>query len=283
MPRPPGGSSYPRRVSAKEVTQALGPFDALQPIGSQSGSGECWLTRTGTDELVLKIVVHEHEPGRFQREVRALERLNSPRVMRVHNYGEITTASGVYPYLRSEFVPGGDLRYHLAGVPAPDDGTIRSFLIELLRGLAELADVRIVHRDLKPENVILCGGDWAHPVIIDLGLSRLLDATTFTIYPWAAGTWPYMAPEQLRMERATDRTDVWATAVIAAELAAGAHPFFRGEASIPHDWDNWLRAGPPVPGSRPAALRDWIGSGGAYRGYRRPSAAKSVRILEETW
>lgn len=280
--QPPGGT-YPRRVSEQEVAQALGPFDALEPIGSQSGSGECWLTHTGTDELVLKIVVHEHEPGRFQREVRALERLKSPRVMRVESFGEIPTASGLYPYLLSEFVPGGDLREHLADTPMPDDATIRSFLIELLRGLAELAEARIVHRDLKPENVILRAGDWTQPAIIDLGLSRLLDATSFTIYPWAAGTWPYMAPEQLRAERATNRTDVWAAAVIAAELAAGAHPFFRGEASIPHEWDNRLRAGPPVPGSRPAALRDWISLGAAYRAYRRPSATRSVRILEESW
>lgn len=97
MPRPPGGSSYPRRVSAQEVTQALGPLDALQPIGSQSGSGECWLTRTGTDELVLKIVVHEHEPGRFQREVRALERLNSRRVMRVTTTARSTPRAAAIP------------------------------------------------------------------------------------------------------------------------------------------------------------------------------------------
>jgi serine/threonine protein kinase len=231
----------------------------------------------------LKIVVHEHEPGRFQREVRALERLDTPRIMSVSDHGEIDTASGRYPYLRSEFVPGGDLRGHLAATASPDDRTLRAFLIELLRGLAELAEVRVVHRDLKPENIVLRGGDWAQPVIIDLGLSRLLDATSFTVYPWAAGTWPYMAPEQLRMERATDRTDVWAAAVIAAEGAAGAHPFFRGEASIPPDWDNRLRAGPPVPGARPAALRDWIASGAAYRGYQRPTAARSVRVLEATW
>jgi serine/threonine protein kinase len=228
---------------------------------------------------VLKIVVHEHEPGRFQREVRALQRLNSPRVMRVHDDGEINTASGRFPYLRSEFVSGGDLREHLAAVPAPDDETIRSFVVELLRGLAELADERIVHRDLKPENIILRGGDWTLPVIIDLGLSRLLHATTFTIYPWAAGAWPYMAPEQLRMERKTDRTDMWGAAVVAAELAAGTHPFFRGEASILHDWDDRLRAGPPVPGSRPAALRDWIASGATFRGFQRPSASRSTTTI----
>ncbi len=284
VPSLPHISTYTRRVSADEINTVLGPFDALDPIGDQSGSGECWVARTDTELHVIKVVVHEHEPGRFVREVEALARLDSPRVMRVRDHGEIATSAGTFPYLRSEFVPGGNLAEHLdAAATPPDDATIREFLTELLRGLAELAAARIVHRDLKPENIILRDGVWGRPVIIDLGLSRLVDASSFTVYPWAFGTWPYMAPEQLRMERATDRSDVWAAAIIAALIAAGSHPFYRGEASIPHDWDARLQAGPLVPGSRPAALRDWVSAGAHYRAYRRPSAERSVELLEETW
>jgi serine/threonine-protein kinase len=283
MPSLPPTGTYTRRVSEREINDALGPFDDLEPIGDRSGSGECWVTRTGAERQVVKVIVHEHEPGRFAREVAALARLDSPRVMSVRDHGEVTTPAGTFPYLRSEFVPGGSLRDHLAAGPPPTDGTIRDFLIELLRGLAELAEEGIVHRDLKPENIILRDGLWSQPVIIDLGLSRLVDATSFTVYPWAIGTWPYMAPEQLRAERANNRSDVWAAAIIAAEVASGSHPFHRGEASIPPDWDARLQAGPAVPGSRPAALCDWISAGAHYRGYRRPSAARSVELLEETW
>ena len=283
MPSVPHTSTYARRVSAAEIDASLGPFDDLEPIGDRSGSGECWKVRSATETEVVKVVVHEHEPGRFEREVTALARLDSPRVMRVLQHGEITVAAGTFPYLRSEFVPGGSLAEHLSGAPHVDDGTIREFLIELLRGLGELSNARIVHRDLKPQNIILRDGLWSQPVVIDLGLSRLLDASSFTVYPWAMGTWPYMAPEQLRAERATDRSDIWAAAVIAAEVAAGEHPFFRGEASIPRDWDARLQAGPAVPGSRPGALRDWISAGAHYRGYRRPSAERSADLLEETW
>jgi serine/threonine protein kinase len=279
----PPTSSYVRRVSADEVNAALGPFDELNPLGDRSGSGECWVTRNGDQLEVVKVVVHEHEPGRFAREVEALARLASPRVMRVHDQGSVTTSAGTFPYLRSEFVEGGNLSDYLRSNPPPDDPTLREFLLELLRGLGELADARIVHRDLKPENIILRDGQPGHPVVIDLGLSRLVDTTSFTVYPWAFGTWPYMAPEQLRAERATDRSDVWAAAIIAAEVAAGEHPFYRGEASIPNDWNVRLLAGPSIRGSRPAALRDWVSAGANYRAYRRPSAARSVQHLEETW
>jgi serine/threonine protein kinase len=278
-----GSTSYSRLLSLGDLEATLGPFDSMEPIGNRSGSGECWRVRVGTEERVVKIVVRENEPGRFAREVAALERLSSPRVMRVHDHGEITISTGKYPYFRSEFVEGGSLREHLDAGATQDDSTIRSFLVELLRGLADLAQARVVHRDLKPENIILRSGIWGEPVIIDLGLSRLVDATSLTIYPWACGTWPYMAPEQLRAERANDRSDVWAAAIIAAELASGKHPFYRGERSIPHDWRLRLEAGPLIPKSRPAALGDWIARAADCRAYRRPSARRSVEILEETW
>ena len=280
---PVSTNSYSRLLSADEVNNLLGPFDELDPIGDRSGSGECWVARNGTDRHVIKIVVHEHEPGRFEREVRALTRLSSPRLMRVLDHGEIIATAGTFPYLRSELVPGGNLREHLRSNPSPDDQTIRDFLLSLLRGLAELTDARIVHRDLKPENIVLRNGDWAEPVIIDLGLSRLVDGSSFTVYPWAMGTWQYMAPEQLRAERATDRSDVWAAAIVAAELAAGTHPFYRGEPTPPRDWDMRLQAGPSIPGARPAALRDWIAEAAHYRAYRRPAAARSATDLEAVW
>lgn len=273
-----------RLVHRSDIENELGVFDDLQEIGAPSGSGECWRGEQGGDVLAVKIIVNEHEPGRFQREVEALKRLDTPRVMRVRSDGTLRASNGRdYPYLVSEFVEGGDLKTHMASGP-PSDSQLRSFLLELLEGLRELHEAGVVHRDLKPENIVLRDGQWASPVIIDLGLSRLVDAATFTVYPWAFGTWPYMAPEQLAAERAVDRTDIWAVAVVAAELARGDHPFRRaGENTPPGDWDSRLRGGLTIPGSRPAALHDLLGRTGDYRAYRRPSAADAIAHIEGHW
>jgi serine/threonine protein kinase len=242
-----------RVVTESDLQAALGPFDELVPIGARSGSGEAWRARKGSDVLGVKVVVHEHQPGRFSREVAALKRITSPRVMRIIDDGTIPVGGTDYPYIVSEYVEGQNVRDQLAG-GAPDDAELREFLVQLLRGLEEFKDVEIVHRDLKPENIICRDSRWTEPVIIDLGLSRLIDASTpLTVYPWLGGTWQYMAPEQLRGERAYHKTDMWAVGVIAAELAAGHHPFYRpGETPLPPDWDDRLRAGISVPGSRPA-------------------------------
>ena len=273
-------------VTREDIERALGPLQEAERVGSPGGSGECWrvVRKSEDDVLACKVVVKAGEPARFEREVEALHRIQSPHVVRVYGHGELTASDngGTYPYLLSEFLEGGDVRANLAR-GLPDDAQMRAFLDAVLEGTEALHAASIIHRDLKPENVVLLGGDWTRPVIIDLGLSRLLDLSSLTVYPWAGGTWQYMAPEQLRGERAIDRTDLWALAVIAGELAAGQHPFWRAEPSPPRDWDQRLQAGIGVPGDRPAGLRDWVREAGDYAAYRRPTASQARARLHELW
>jgi serine/threonine protein kinase len=272
-------------VSRADIEAELGSCEEAERVGSESGSGECWRVVRGGTVLACKVVVKGVEPERFEREVEALQRITSPRVVRVVGRGELTTASDgqAHPYLLSDFLDGGDVRHNLAAIGQPSDAQLRAFIAGTLEGLEALHAANVVHRDLKPENVVLLGGDWAAPVIIDLGLSRLVDLSSVTLYPWVGGTWPYMAPEQLRAERAMDRTDLWALAVIAGELAAGEHPFRRGETSPPVDWDARLQTGIMVPGSRPAGLRDWVQAVGDYAAYRRPTATRARELLDAVW
>lgn len=272
-------------VTKADIERALGRCEEAARVGSPSGMGECWRIVQNGAVKACKVITRGYEPERFDREVNAMQRINSPRVVRVFGRGMLTTADDgeEYPYLLSEFLAGGDVREHINAGRWPDDGQLRAFTLAVLEGVAELHRANVVHRDLKPENILLLNGDWTQPVIIDLGLARLIDLATVTVYPWAGGTWPYMAPEQLHAERAFDRTDVWAAAVIVAELASGQHPFWRGEHHPPPDWHGRLRAGMTIPGSRPAGLRDWLRSAGAYPGYRRPTAAAAKQQLESMW
>lgn len=275
----------PRVMQSTEISAQLGPFDAVTPIGQPSGSGECWRLEKGSNVEALKVIVKEPEPERFEREVTALERVDSPLVMDVRRHGENLLANDgtSYRYLVSKFIDGGDVRSHINSGATPDDGQLRAFIYGVNSGLEVLHANQIVHRDIKPENIILRDGDWATPVIIDLGLSRLLDQTSMTIYPWAGGTWPYMAPEQLRGERAINQTDLWALGVIAAELANGAHPFFRGEQGPPADWGQRISGGAAVPGSRPAGLRDFVNATVQVAAYRRPSSPDARQLLDAAW
>jgi serine/threonine-protein kinase len=143
----------------------------------------------------------------------------------------------------------------------------------------------LLHRDLKPENVFLVrAGDGETPKVLDFGVAKALDTgegTTSQLETGTGhlvGTLAYMSPEQLQGGAPEPAWDVWALAVIAYEMLAGAHPFsgtgrpvqaavLAGQCSAPsqhlgddgHRWDAvFARALGPEPGERPATARELL-------------------------
>lgn len=101
-------------------------------------------------------------------------------------------------------------------------------LRELVVGLEILWKKQIVHRDLKPDNILIT--PLGHPIIIDLGIARLLseESLTQTIAPRGPATPAYAAPEQLlnRKTKIDFRTDLFNLGIITLQLLmGGAHPF----------------------------------------------------------
>ncbi len=157
---------------------------------------------------------------RFQREVRAISRLAHPGCLRVLDHG----AAAGQIYMVTEFMPGGDLR-RLAGEPP---ARLLPVLVALARSLAYVHGRRIVHRDLKPSNVLLTADDPPQPRLADFGIAAVESEPV----EWATttghtlrGTVDFMAPEQVRCERADPRTDLYAFGCLIFSLFAGRPPF----------------------------------------------------------
>lgn len=132
------------------------------------------------------------------------------------------------------FVPGGDLQQTLLAHRADQD-ELRGLAVGLLAGVEAMHAVDLLHRDLKPANIALLDGDFARPVILDLGLTKLPDVESMTKYPARMGTPLYMAPEQLRQERARRASDLWAVAVVLYEASTGHHPYISPSESVTVD------------------------------------------------
>jgi serine/threonine-protein kinase len=124
----------------------------------------------------------------------------------------------------------------LASIIGADGLAERSVLrygAQIAAGVAHAHERQIVHRDLKTGNVMITADDRAK--VLDFGIARPLDharldeATTVAAPVDGggalAGTLPYLAPEVLRGEPASPRSDVWALGVVLYEMAMGHRPF----------------------------------------------------------
>lgn len=242
-------------ITPEMITEGLGAFDELEFLGSGT-FGDTYRTLRGDDEEALKVMRDPAMPEYLlHREVAALERVDHPNVVGFIGSGVLETDGPSHPYIRCEFISGGDARSAIDVGSRPDTHEdLRALLTGLLSGIAEMHDLGILHRDIKPANVALRDGSWDQPVLLDFGLARLLDMSSHTEYPAQIGTAAYMAPEQLKGQPARRRSDLFAIAAVVYEAGTGAHPFRTPDIATIQTLHDRISAGPPVD---PRTLADW--------------------------
>ncbi len=164
--------------------------------------------------------------ARFQREMRAVGRLDHANIVRALDAREV---DGV-PFLVMDYVEGSDLgrlARQRGPLPVPD-------ACELARqaalGLHHAHENGLIHRDVKPSNLVVTPGGLVK--VLDLGLARLhaepQAGEGLTRPGQAMGTPDYMAPEQAVGASAVDaRADVYGLGCTLYHLLAGHPPFGR--------------------------------------------------------
>ncbi|MDT3444101.1 MULTISPECIES: serine/threonine-protein kinase [unclassified Pseudofrankia] len=155
---------------------------------------------------------------RFRREVAAARRVRGPFVAEVLD-ADVDAES---PWMATEYVDGVTLTAAVARRGHLDGAMLTGVSSGLANALASVHAAGLVHRDLKPSNILL-GREG--PKIIDFGIARALDGTVHTSTGAVLGTVAWMAPEQLRGERAGPPADIFAWAMCVAFAARGRHPF----------------------------------------------------------
>jgi eukaryotic-like serine/threonine-protein kinase len=210
------------------VRRALGEVDELEDLGG-GGQGRVWRVKQNGQETVLKVIPGAEDAERVRREAESLRSINSLRVMAYHDTTVIEDGDQRWPAIRGEYVPGGTVADALKRDERPTVDQALRCARGVLEGVAAIHELGRVHRDIKPQNVALRNGAWDEPVVLDLGLVRDLD-NSITRYPEMLGTLPFMAPEQLRLERAVRRTDVFAVGALLLFVLTSELPYIDNQA-----------------------------------------------------
>ncbi|HEX2876809.1 MAG TPA: serine/threonine-protein kinase [Polyangiaceae bacterium] len=172
---------------------------------------------------VLKNRVDQQTIERFEREARAIARLDSEFVVGVVDAGVLPDET---PFLVMERLVGSDLRALLTEYGQLPIRRAVACIEQACRGIAAAHRASVVHRDLKPENLFVVSREDGveQCKVLDFGVAKL-QTSEFTQQGAVIGTIKYMAPEQLTDSASVGpATDIYALGAILFECLTGAAP-----------------------------------------------------------
>ncbi|MFO0695588.1 MAG: serine/threonine-protein kinase [Polyangiales bacterium] len=163
---------------------------------------------------------------RFRREYETADMLRDPHIVNVVLLG--TTPDGAN-YMVMEYLEGEELGKVLRRDGALAPARLLRILCQCALALDHAHSFGVVHRDLKPDNIFLCHSPEGDRVrLLDFGSVKLQMETgpKLTAFGTTLGSPYYMSPEQAMGKLDVDhRTDVFAMAAIASEMATGKVAF----------------------------------------------------------
>ncbi|MFO0870352.1 MAG: serine/threonine-protein kinase [Pirellulales bacterium] len=227
---PPASPAADSPLPKLAVGSRLDTYELVEKLG-EGGMGSVWKARhIKLDKYVALKVLPVHltqDPEavrRFEREMRAVGKLDDPHVVRAMDAGEV----GALHYLVMEYVEGVDLSKHVK-VRGPRSVADACVMVRhAALGLAAAHAQGLIHRDVKPSNLLL--SKQGQVKVLDLGLARLLaegpEARQLTQSGQVLGTPDFMAPEQWDDTHAVDhRADLYALGCTLCFLLTGRAPF----------------------------------------------------------
>jgi serine/threonine-protein kinase len=211
----------------------IGAWRLVREIG-HGGMGVVWEARRDDGQFEQRAAVKllraslftERDLRRFREERQILASLSHPSIARLLDGGMLEDGS---PFLVMEYIDG-----------FPIDQWCQSNQLDLRRRIELCIEVcaaveyahsqLVIHRDLKPANILVTRE--GEPKLLDFGIAKLLgesgdraEATTRLLTPECA------SPEQVRGERMSTATDVFALGVLFYKLFTGRHPFAAPDAN----------------------------------------------------
>jgi serine/threonine protein kinase len=236
-------------------------YEVIAPLGS-GGMAMLYLARRrgvgGFSRLVTLKLVHQHLIADesiiklFLDEARISAHVAHPNVVHVEEVGQC----GDSYFIAMEYVHGVSLAELLARLTERRLRLRPKLCVWLAAQVAEAlhaaheakgengVPLDIVHHDVSPQNVLI--GHTGHVKLIDFGIAKSQTENDHRAgRRGVLGKLRYMSPEQLRLERADRRTDVYALGVMLWEMLAGRSLFRCQRFDDERDWAT--RENPPPP------------------------------------
>ncbi|HET7236895.1 MAG TPA: BTAD domain-containing putative transcriptional regulator, partial [Actinomycetota bacterium] len=155
---------------------------------------------------------------RFEHEAQIVARLEHPHIVPLYDFWREPDAA----YLVMRFLRGGSLEDLLGDGPLEPERAA-GILDHVASALAAAHRQGVVHRDVKPGNILL--DEEGNAYLTDFGVALDAGSPERTTGTMIRGTPAYLSPEQIRLDPASPRSDVYALGIVLFEMLTGLHPF----------------------------------------------------------
>lgn len=222
--------AVPPRILPRGTQLSNSVYRVERLIGEGGMAAVYLATDTVRDREVAIKLLHNNLLGdagirkRFIREAKVMISWQHAHVARAFDFIDEPNVCA----LVMEYVDGPTLDRYLArwggALPYED---IRLIFDGVLQAMEYAHERGIIHRDLKPQNILLrptaAGMD---AKVVDFGIAKVLEGTTYTVTGAILGTCRYMSPEQVERPELLDRrSDIYSIGVTLYHAATGRCPF----------------------------------------------------------
>ena len=231
-------------MATPEISRGLSPEEVIaeryvvkRRLGA-GGMGEAWLAEDrilhrrlvlkqlkGTQARAQSDTAQAAQNGHLLSEAKRAAAVESPHIAQVY---DVCSHRGEW-LVAMEYVAGQNLRAVLA-TPLTTERFF-SLALQIAEAIEAAHASGILHCDIKPENIMVTEQGFVK--VLDFGLARMMatpgsTGETVSLAGGAqgfAGTPGYIAPEVLRENQPTERSDIFSMGVVLYEMAGGKAPF----------------------------------------------------------
>ncbi|KAJ3561138.1 hypothetical protein NP233_g10378 [Leucocoprinus birnbaumii] len=216
----------------------------------------------------------EDDISTLMREVDLVKSLSHPGIVKYEGMARDEDTLSIV----LEYAENGSLAHTLKAFGKLNEKLVASYVVKILEGLHYLHQSDVVHCDLKAANILTTKN--GNVKLSDFGVSLNLRAMERQSQNDVAGTPNWMAPEVIRLEGASTKSDIWSLGCTVVELLTGRPPYAEISNSMTVMFRIVEDAGPPIPDGCSEMLQDFLDQCFHKNPAERPSAEM---LCEHPW